>query len=318
MRRLLTASLTALLSLSAASARADKASCVAAHVKGQQSQRAGRLTEAREAFLVCSADGCPNAVRKDCVHWVEEVSNSIPTVVLGAKDRGGRDVFDVKVTVDGAPLVDKLDGKSVAVDPGAHNFRFESPGMPPVTQKVLVKEGDRARPVDVVFEGGAPAPTPPTAKVDPKGPGKDDKPGGATVTTDKKGPGILPWVVMGVGGIGVVGGAVYALTAPALPSGCDGARQTCTQFEGESQDSFDSRRDQAGKHDTQATTGLIIAAGGGVVLAAGVVWYLVAPSSSPAPAPKRGSAVRGPAGLPLVTPWVSPQGGGGVSAVATF
>ncbi len=317
MRRLPTASLAAFLTLSAASARADKAACVAAHVKGQQSQRAGRLTEARESFVVCSADGCPNVVKKDCVRWLEDVSNSIPTVVLGAKDRGGRDLFDVKVTVDGAPLVEKLDGKAVPVDPGAHNFRFETPSMPPVTQKVLVKEGDRARPVDVVFEGGAPAPGPPTTKIEPKVPGKDDKSGGGTVTTDKKGPGVLPWVVMGVGGIGVVGGAVYALTAPALPSGCDNARQTCTQFEGESEESFASRREQAGKHDTQFTTGLIVAAGGGVVLAAGLVWYLVASPSSSDPAPKRGSAVRGPGGLPLVTPWVSPQGGG-VSAVATF
>ena len=78
----------------------------------------------------------------------------------------------------------------------------------------------------------------------------------------------LDTLVMGVGGVGVVGGVVYALTAPALPSGCDGARQTCTQFDGEAKDSFDSRRDQAGKHDTQAKTGIIIAAGGGVVLAA--------------------------------------------------
>jgi hypothetical protein len=287
-------------------ARADVKACLGAHEKGQQARSSGRLREAREQFLVCAADGCPGAVRTDCARWADDLSNRLPTIVIGAKDRGGRDLFDVKVSLDGTPLVEKLDGKSILIDPGPHTLKFEAAGMPTVSQKVLVKEGDRARPVEIVFEGGAPAPTrakPETAAGPaPKAP--------EPPAEKSSGAGVLPWILVGVGGVGVVGGVVYALTAPALPTGCDSTRGTCTRLTGESDDAFAARRDQAGKHDTQGKTGFIIAGAGGVVLAGGLVWVLIASASSSS-SPKKASA-------PLfVTPWVG-QGSGGFAAAASF
>lgn len=293
-------------------ARADVKSCVAAHEKGQQARASGRLRDAREQFLVCAADGCPGAVRTDCSKWADDLANRLPSVVLGAKDRSGRDLFDVRVLIDGNPLADKLDGKSIVVDPGAHSFRFETSGMPAVTQKVLVKEGDRARSIDAVFEGGA-EPKPPVTKPT-EGAGAK-----ATVDagTEKRGAGVLPWVLVGVGGVGVVGGLVYSLTAPALPTGCDPSRGTCTKLAGETEEAFAARREQAGKHDTQGRTGLFIAGGGGVVLAVGIVWVLVASSGSSSPPPAAKPEEKKKAALPLLTPWVG-QGTGGLSVAGTF
>lgn len=304
MRPLFSISFLVATVLATSAAHADVKTCVANHEKGQQARASGKLRDARELFLACASDSCPGAIRQDCAKWADDIGNRMPSVVIGAKDRGGRDLFDVKVTVDDKPFVEKLDGKSVAVDPGAHTFKFEAAGMPTVTQRVLVKEGERARPIDVVFEGGAPPS--PTTTTETNGTRKDT---GVQVATEKRGAGVLPWVVVGIGGVGVVGGLVYALTAPALPAGCDNTRQTCTRFDGESQESFDKRRDQAGKHDSQATTGFIVAGAGAVVLAGGVIWVILASSSSSSP--KKASAT------PIVVPWVSAESGG-LSAVARF
>src|SRR5215471_9806859 len=141
-----------LLFLRAGLAHADTSACIAASEKGQESRANGRLREAREQFKVCGADSCPAIVRRDCVQWLLEVVALAPTVVLGAKDREGRDLFDVTVTMDGEVLTQKLDGKSVMVDPGPHTFKFDAPGETAVTERVLVKEGEKARVVTVAFE----------------------------------------------------------------------------------------------------------------------------------------------------------------------
>src|SRR4051812_253633 len=106
-------------------ALADVKVCVAASEKGQQARAAGKLREAHDQFVVCGADACPTLVRKDCVQWNGEISQSRPTVVFAARDKQGKDFFDVTVVMDGEVLVRKLDGKPVTIDPGKHVFRFE-------------------------------------------------------------------------------------------------------------------------------------------------------------------------------------------------
>ena len=118
--------------LASASASADVQACLSASEKGQRARSAGKLREARELFLQCSSDGCPAMVRRDCAQWQSEVIVTLPSIVLGAKDRSGRDLFDVTVSVDGETVVRKLDGKSLPIDPGPHTFKFEMAGAPPV------------------------------------------------------------------------------------------------------------------------------------------------------------------------------------------
>src|SRR5689334_11089164 len=124
MRRLLVSGLVLGALVRAAPARADVQACLTASEKGQRARSAGKLREARENFVICGADSCPALVRHDCAQWNSELATTLPTVVFGAHDKSGRDLFDVTVSMDGEVLLKKLDGKSVTVDPGKHTFRF--------------------------------------------------------------------------------------------------------------------------------------------------------------------------------------------------
>jgi hypothetical protein len=75
----------------------EKQACLTASDKGQQAKLEGKLRVAREQFIVCSRNECPALVRQDCTQWVTEVMAAIPSVVVGARDWQGHDVFAVKV-----------------------------------------------------------------------------------------------------------------------------------------------------------------------------------------------------------------------------
>jgi len=164
-------------SVARASDKADKAECLAASDQGQNLRDSGKYSGAREAFQTCSRDVCPAIVRRDCLRWLADLENTMPSVVVSAKDDKGNDLVDVTVTVDGKPLVAKLDGKPILVDPGDHVFRYEAAGYPAVEGHVLVHAGEKSRVLDVQFGGGAGAgaaagagATPPPAQATPEAP----------------------------------------------------------------------------------------------------------------------------------------------------
>jgi hypothetical protein len=136
-----------------------KLACVHRHEDAQLARRGGKLLAARAALLGCSREVCPDAVRGDCVDWLEEVNRSVPSVVITARDRGA-DVTDVKVFLDGELVATRLTGSSLEADPGEHHFRFVSGRGPVVERTVLMSEGMRNRPIDVEF---APPPAPAAA-----------------------------------------------------------------------------------------------------------------------------------------------------------
>ncbi|UQA56920.1 hypothetical protein [Polyangium aurulentum] len=128
-----------------------KRACIDASEQGQELRDHGKLLEARERFRACSAAACPQIVRKDCAGWLVDVEERIPTVVLGARDPDGRDLAAVRVVVDGAPLVDALDGQAIPLDPGVHSVRFEWTGGAPVDLRVVLREGEKRRALDAQF-----------------------------------------------------------------------------------------------------------------------------------------------------------------------
>jgi hypothetical protein len=77
-------------------------------------------------------------------------------VVFGAKDPSGNDLTAVSVSVDGEPMASSLDGKPVQVDPGDHQFHFETKGFHAVDRQVLVRAGEKSRLVVAQF-GDVPA-----------------------------------------------------------------------------------------------------------------------------------------------------------------
>ena len=133
----------------------DKTECIAASEKAQQLRDEHKLTTAREQLLVCGREVCPGPVKKDCAEQLADLDKKMPSVVIRAKDKAGNDAVAVKVSSDGVPLGETLDGRAIPIDPGVHTFRFEMVGAEPIEQKVVVAEGEQNRTVMANFGGGA-------------------------------------------------------------------------------------------------------------------------------------------------------------------
>lgn len=253
---------------------ADVQACLAASEKGQRARAAGRLREARESFIVCGAETCPSLVRRDCAQWSSEIAPTIPTVVFGAHDKAGRDFFDVTVSMDGEVVVKKLDGKSIAVDPGKHTLRFDIAGLPSVTEVVLIKEGEHARAVNVTFDSGSSSTTP-TNSVAGTATGAV-QPGADTGKHEGHTP--YPWILVGVGVVGVAVGAAILLTTPDRPSNCNADTLKCTRLDKQSDDDFRKDQERAGTADSQPVLGYIVAAGGLAFIGGGLLWHFLEPT----------------------------------------
>jgi hypothetical protein len=172
----------------------DKQACVSAYEKAQQLRAEAKLRSAREQLLVCSRQECPALVRQDCAQWMGELQNAIPSVVVAARDGTGHDLLAVRVSIDGVVVVESLDGKPLVLDPGPHRFKYESAGATPVEEQVLVREGERNRPITVTFTRSAP----PTS-------GDEHRP---EAPPGKPGPPIVAYGLIGLGAV-ALGAALY-------------------------------------------------------------------------------------------------------------
>ena len=175
----------ATMALTSAAVADDKTDCINAAQSGQSLRVDKKLTEARDAFLVCSREVCPGMVRNDCAKWLGEVDNATSTVVIRARDTSGHDVVEVRVLVDGKEVAAKLSGSAIAVDPGQHKFRYETAGSAAVEDTVLIAEGEKGRLLRVDI--GAATPTPDNGASST--PGADSHGGKSPV----------PWIIAGVG-----------------------------------------------------------------------------------------------------------------------
>ena len=198
---------SATLATSAAAAD-DKAACLSASQQAQTLRDAHKLVEAREQLRACARKQCPAVVQKDCVAWLGEIERSLPTVVVTAKDQAGADLADVKVTVDGSPLVDKLDGSAVPMNPGMHTFHFASSDGTTLDQQVLIKEGQTNQGVAVILKKPPPTVPPPVTPppVSPAPVPPSDATGSSTWKT-------VGWVLGAAGLVGLGIGTVFGVVA---------------------------------------------------------------------------------------------------------
>ena len=188
-------------------ARADGDACLAAPVEGQQLQRAGKLLAARDRFAACARKTCPAEIVQDCTRWEQQIASTVPSVVLVARDAKGRDLVDVEVAIDGQAGV-AVSARAVDLDPGSHRFVFRRQRSADVVVELLLREGERDRPVAATF--GVPASPRPAAIEEPVGPPSRPVPLGA-------------WIA---GGVGVLGFASFATfgalgVSDRASSGCD-------------------------------------------------------------------------------------------------
>jgi hypothetical protein len=253
--------LLAAVVLSASTALADdKATCLAAASSGQTQRDAHNLIEARDQFRVCAQQQCPAVVRSDCTDWFNAVDKSIATVVITAKDDSGADLLDVRVSVDGKPLLSRLDGQAVSVNPGLRTFHFEFPNGASSDQPVLVKEGEKNETVVAVMKrrpgATSPAPTPPGVSADVSTPSAS---GGSSVWKT------IGWVLGGAGVVGLAVGTAFGVTAMGDKSSANCVNDYCDA----------GPLSSARKAADASTVGFI---GGGVLLAGGGALVLFGPS----------------------------------------
>jgi hypothetical protein len=253
----------------------DRAACLQAASSGQTLRDAHKLAEARDQFRVCAGALCPSIVQTQCVTWLADVERALPTIVVTAKDGAGADLFDVRVSVDGAPLTTKLDGAAVPLNPGPHAFHLELADGTSADKQVMVREGEKDQSVAVVLKPAgaleAPQVQPPSA------PATALLPAPPPADATSRGLGGLRIAALVVGGAGVVGvgvGSYFGLVAMSKKRDSDaqcpgGATGPCSG----SGVSSSKDAESAGNAST------IAFAVGLAALAGGAVLWFVAPSS---------------------------------------
>lgn len=270
-RLLMIAPIAAFSALASASARAEvtKDQCVDANGEGQQQRRVSKLAAARQQFRTCASPACPAIVRDDCTKRLDEVERAQPTVVFDVKDGRGHDLTGVRVSVDGAALTEHLDGRPLQVDPGEHVFTFETGGRPPLTQTLVIREGERDIHERVVVEPVEPAASPSTPVT--TSPGADSS---SDPTRSRRVAGAI-LAVGGVGGVGV--GAVFgALTLAKIAD----QNRDCPSS-GCPSESYGQASSDHARAETNRVVSIVGFAAGGALLVSGALLYLLSPAPDP-------------------------------------
>jgi hypothetical protein len=290
------ASVGAFLALASGPASADmtKDECLDANGKAQELRRGHKLAEAREQLRACATPACPAMLRDDCTKRLDELEKAQPSIVFDAKDGSGRDLSAVKVTVDGRPLAEKLDGTALQVDPGEHVFVFTAPDQPPVTQTFVLKEGDTERRERIVV---APAPVPAAA---PQAPAEGAPPPAQAVGGEVSARGMGTQKILGLvaGGAGVAGVAVGSIFGVMTLSEASQQRADCASPTNCLRPSQAASDHSTGATDrTISTVGFI--AGGAMLVGGAVLFFTARHASEPSAAARM-----------LLVPGISPGGGG--------
>jgi hypothetical protein len=240
--------------------RADVAACIDANEKSLALRKAGKLKDALTQLTVCADVACPDEVKAECARRIGEVKSAEPELILGAKDGAGNDLFDVKVAMDGAPLVSSLDGRPLAIDPGAHTFTFTAVGQPAVDKQLVLREGEKGRHETVILGAasvGATAATPPT-------PAPQTSSGG--LGTQKT----LAIVSGGVGVVGVVLGAVFGASASSSQSS---EKSACPSAGCSPSAHAQATSDYTSAKNDATASSVAFIAGAAFVAAGAVLWF---------------------------------------------
>jgi hypothetical protein len=178
--------------------RADEIdACKAAAEDAEALRTDARLRAARARFLECARDVCPRVIRDACTVGFADLERILPTIVLRARDARGRDVLGVRVLIDGAPLMQRLTGTAVPIDPGPHRLRYEARSGEAYEETVLIAQGERDRVITIAF----------TSALEPDGNRVSSSERRAP--EEERRPSILPVAI--TAGVGVLGIGVFSV-----------------------------------------------------------------------------------------------------------
>lgn len=249
------------------------ADCVAANEAALKAGNEHRLRADRNQLLVCASATCPTDIRMECVRRVGEVNAAIPTIIFDVKDAAGNDLTAVKVTMDQEVLAERVEGIALSIDPGEHNFVFETAGQPTLTKRFVIREAQKGRRETIRF--GTPT-TAPSLTLTQQPTGAQSPPDNPPVTLARQGLGTQKILALVVGGIGVVGLGVGTAAGVLALSQKSDAQGLCPSTSCPTQAGVNKWSDAASTGNV-STIGLIV---GGVTLAGGAVLWFTGPSSS--------------------------------------
>jgi len=131
-----------------------RAACKAAYKGARQLEQSAKLRQARDMLLTCAKATCGALLKQQCTNLYLQLDQDIPSVVPLVTDDSGAPRVNVQVTMDGEVLTSRLDGRSLPVDPGLHEFSFSSDTGIFATQSIMIVQGQRNRPLSVALHGG--------------------------------------------------------------------------------------------------------------------------------------------------------------------
>jgi hypothetical protein len=136
----------------AAAAGPSKPECAQAFEEAQRLRNASRYLDANREVLTCTNPSCGAALSEECGKIYSELQAATPSVVFAARDRSGKEVAGATVQVDDSENARSFDGRPVSLDPGSHTFAFRAAGFEPQAQAVVIRAGERLRPITVVLQ----------------------------------------------------------------------------------------------------------------------------------------------------------------------
>lgn len=200
--------------LGAGAAHADVEGCVEMADKGQELRDSGQLVEAKEKLVGCSSATCPAAVAKQCARWLQDVEQSMPTIVVRVRDAAGKDVADAMISIDGALRAPHSDGRPIAVNPGPHTLVVRREGSADAEDKIVVAAGEKNRVVTIESKPAVATPITPAPGTPP-----EPKPSGGAFK--------FPWYAGVLLGVGVASFIGVAVLVPVARGDANDLRATC-------------------------------------------------------------------------------------------
>jgi hypothetical protein len=251
--------------------------CITAYEQTQTLRKDGKPLASKAQAALCSRDSCPALLTKDCTKWLAELDAVIPTVVLDPRTPAGALRTDVRVKLDGAALNEKIDGRPIPLEPGAHTFVFEADGAAPVERSLVLKENEKNKKVTVSL----------AASVTPAG-------------SDASGPGrpvpLGVWLFGGAAVVALATSAVFAIDGLGKKSDLEQCKPRCAASDVDAMSSSFTLAD--------------VALGAGVMAGAAAVYlFLTRPSAEASSTPASASA------RPRTTPFAMPLPGGAAVGV---
>lgn len=222
--------------------------------------------------------GAPEAFKRaleDAKKEVDSVAPKLGSVVITVKTTTGQDIQDPKVVLDDRQVNAASLGIKRAIDPGPHDLRVSADGYKSAEVRFSVLEGGSATQAITLDKEAAPAAaaTPPPAAAPATSASMTPAPAAATSETPPPKKSILPYVAFGIGGAGLVLGAITGLVAigdhSAISKDCGGS--AC--LPGQDSDKISSYHTMG----ALSTVGFVVAAVGA---GAGVVLLVTQPKSS--------------------------------------